>query len=853
MIVGTKLYIPHVRNSLVPRPRLIRKLNEGMETKLTLVSAQAGYGKTTALSEWVKQCTALVAWVSLEKQDNDLIRFWSYITASIQERVPGYGQTIFPLLEKGPSVYWEPVITAVLNELHGLTNELVIILDDFHTIELSAIHDSCIYLIDHLPSHIHLYIVSRTDVVIPTARLLAKGELHRISMLDLQFQLDEGLVFFRDTTDLMLTNEQVTELFYQTEGWVSGLQLAAISLKRSDNITESIHQFSGQHHYISDYLLEEVLHHQPESLRAFLLETSILSRLNRSLCQAVTGQTNAQEQLEMLEQLNLFIIPLDDHRNWYRYHHLFSEFLERILSATDPEKWVQSHIRAAHWLEEQGFDEEAVEHFLEAKQYADVVRLIEKNLQTLMQSKSEALNRWVSVLPENSFAEKPMIEMFYISILLGVGEWEVAFRRVKLAELWFHALQEKLTEAEWSQVMGNIYFFCAVTSYLQKDLVGTSEYFELVERYMPAGSSFQTMGRNRYQGYDSFDDHLAVISDLHAADAFLVKWIRTWEKKKVYPFLGSLYASYSKLLYEWNRLEEAEFYVNQAMGRKDIVPFARIVIHITFSASRIQQAKGKPSRASELLSQLKLQIDSPDYELFMLKIEAEQACLSLQQGSLEYAQDWLQRCGMVHTDEVSLSRVAEHLIFARVLAESGRLEEALYLLERLDHLLWKEDRLRDRIKVLILQSLTMQRAGRTEAAIVQLETALQLAEPEGYIRSFIDEGPMMAEMLSAYLKVQQVSSRLRNPLLVSLTYVKQLLEALNIMPEEDLSLKEILTDQETKILRLIGTGLSNKEVAYDLNITGETVKSHIKNVYRKLRVSNRVQALQRAKELNIPE
>ena len=850
MIVSTKLHIPHVRNSLVSRPRLMSELNEGMRVKLTLISAQAGYGKTTALSEWVNQCSSLVAWVSLDKQDNDGIQFWSYVTAAIQERVPGFGLTIGGLLEKGPSVPLVSVIGALLNELNRLTSELVIILDDYQFIDLSDIHLSLIYLIERLPSHIHLYIASRSDLAIPTARLLAKGELHQIMVQDLRFQLEEAIVFFRDTTDLRLTREQVTELFHQTEGWISGLQLAAISLKHSDNIAESIHRFSGQQHQISDYLLEEVLHHQSESMLTFLLETSVLSRMNHSLCQAVTGQMSSQEQLEKLEQLNLFIIPLDDHRDWYRYHHLFSDFLQRMLSRSDPDKWVEVHIHAACWLESHGLDEEAMEHLLVSKQYADAVRLIEKNLQPLMQSKSVTLHRWVSVLPENSFVEKPMIEMFYISVLLGVGEWEVAFRRVEQATIQFQGMQGKWGEAEWKQAMGNIYFFCSVTAYLQKDLGRTSEYFELVEQYMPEGSFFQTMGRNRYQGYDSFDDHLAIINDLHAAEVFLLKWITAWEYKKNYPFIGLLYVSYSKLLYEWNRLEDAEFYVNQVLGRKDVQPFARIVIPIAMSAARIQQAQGNPNRASELLTQLKSQIDSPDYELFMLRIEAEQACLSLQQGTPQYARDWLQRCDLAHTDEVSLYHVLEHLALARVLAACERMEEALYLLERLNDLLSKEDRLRDRIKVIILQSMTLQRLGRTEAALVQLETALYLAEPEGYIRSFMDEGHVMAELLSAYWKVQQ-DSRLRNVPKVTLAYVNQLLQAMNVMPEETLLLKEILTEQETKVILLIADGLSNKESALNLNITSETVKFHIKNIYRKLGVNNRVKALQRAKELMI--
>lgn len=848
MLVSTKLHIPQARKPLVSRPRLMRKLNEGTVAKLTLVSAQAGYGKTTALSEWVKQCNSLVAWVSLDKQDNDWIQFWNYVTASIQERVPGFGMDVRSLLEKGPSVSAETTITALLNELDRVTSELMIVLDDYQLIELADIHQSLSYLIEYLPPHIHLYIASRTDLAIPTTRLLAKGELHRVDMQDLKFQLDEGLVFFRDTTDLLLSKEQVTELFHQTEGWISGLQLAALTLKRSTNITQSIHQFSGHQHHISDYLLEEVFRHQSESTRDFLLKTSILTRMNRSLCDAVTGLMNGQEQLEKLEQLNLFIISLDDQRSWYRYHQLLSDFLKRILFRTDPGKWGQAHIDAAHWLEKHGLDEEAVEHYLEGKQFADAVRLIEKNLHTLVQLKSVSLIRWVSVLPENSLAEKPMIELFYISVLLGVGHWETAFNRVEQAKVRFQSLQGRIPDAEWSRVMGNIHFFSAITAYLQKDLDRTSDDFEWVERYMPEGSFFQTMGRNRYQGYDSFDDHLAFINDLHAADAFLLKWITTWEHKQEYPFFGLLCASYSKLLYEWNRLEEAELYINRVLGRKDMKPFARILIHTAVSASRIQQAKGNPNQALELLTQLKSQIDSPDHELFALKIEAEQVNLALQQGSPQYALDWLQRCGLAHTDEVSLNRMAEHLALARVLVECERTEEASYLLDRLYVVLHEEDRLRDRIKVVILQSINLQRAGQSEAALLKLETALHLAEPEGYIRSFIDEGPMMAEMLSSYLKIQRGGNSRSNPP-VSMAYVKQLLQAMNVTSEEERSLKETLTEQEVRILLLIGSGLSNKEVAHHLNITSETVKSHIKNMYRKLGVNNRVQALQLVQQL----
>lgn len=849
MIVRTKLHIPHVRRDRVARPRLIHKLNEGLKVKLTLVSGQAGYGKTTALSEWSKQSGVLTAWMSLDIRDNDYIQFWSGVVAAIQEKMPDFGPGVSSYLEKGLWVSLEHAIPALLNELTHLTSELAIILDDYQFIEHPAIHQSLSYLLERLPSHIHLYIASRSELPIPTARLMAKGEYHLITMQDLRFLLDEGLVFFQETTDLRLTSEQVAELHHQTEGWISGLELAAISLKHSGNIAESIQQFNGQQHHISDYLLEEVFHHQSEDMQSFLLATSILSRMNHSLCHAVTGQLNSQHYLEKLQQLNLFVIPLDDHRNWYRYHHLFADFLQRISSQMNPDKWIQTHWNAACWLESQGLDDDAMEHFLAGKHFPDAIRLIEKNLQTLVQTQSVILKRWVSALPENSFAEKPKVELFYISVLLGNGDWVAAFPRIAQAQAHFQSLQGSMPEAEWNQTMGNIYFFCAVGSYLQKDLVKTSIYYGLVEQHMPEGSFFQAMRRNRYHGYDSFGDHLAYINDLQAADVFLSKWAIVLGKKPIYPFAGLLLASYSKLLYERNRLDEAELYANQALARKDIPSFARIIIHVAISASRVQQALGNPNRASEILADLKSQIDSPDHNLFMLNIEAEQACLALRQGDVEAAIHWQQKSGLTYTDEFSLYHVLEYLALAKVLSAKGELANALDLLDRLNQLLRKEDRLRDRIKVLIMQSVTLQRLGRTEAALVQLEVVLQLAEPEGYVRSFVDEGADISDLLTAYLRTKAVNQA-HIPSTVSLVYVRQLLQAMQ-SSERFISIQEKLTEQETKILQLLAEGLPNKRIAFHLNITGETVKTHIKNVYRKLGVNNRVLALQRAFELGL--
>ncbi|MDI4648375.1 LuxR C-terminal-related transcriptional regulator [Cohnella hashimotonis] len=850
MIVRTKLRIPHSSVPVVSRPALIAKLDEGMEVRLTLISAQSGYGKTTAMAEWAKQSGIPVAWVSLDRQDNDWIQFWSYVIASVQERLPGFGPEIPSMLASGPSELMEPAIGTLLNELERWAGRLAIVIDDYHTIELEAIHRSMSFLLAHLPEGIHIYMAGRAEPQLRVARLFAKGQVVRIDMRDLCFRLDEGYSFFRDAANLELTREQVRQLVERTEGWVSGLQLAALSMKQSRDIAKYVERFAGRQHRVADDLLQEILHGQTEQIRDFLSDTSILSRMNASLCEAVTGKLDCQAQLEQLESYNMFIIPLDEDREWYRYHHLLSEYLQRRLYGMNVERWLLVHERAAKWLEASGFDEEAVEHYIAGKRYADAVRLIEQNMAVLMQSKSVSLKRWITSLPDDAFAEKPMLEVFYISVLFGVGEWEAAYRRVAAARLRYEWLQDKMLAVEWNRAMGNIYYFCAVSAYLQKDLEEMSVHFERMEACMPEGSLFQTMGRNRYQGFDSFDDHLGYINDLRAAEVFLTRWIGRWGVKEEYPFVGYLYASYSQLLYEWNRLDEAAEVIGRALGRKDVEPFARIEIHMAMTASRIRQALGQPEEAHALLAKLKEKIVSPDRALFMIKIEAQQADLSLQQGKPGPAREWLETCGLSAEDEISPNRVPEYLVLTRVLAALGRAGEALELLRRLDHFLQVEDRLRDRIKVKIQQSLTEHRAGRAEAALAALDAALRLARPQRYIRSFLDEGTDMTELLIAYTRVPRGRPKL-SALSAEKVYAGELLRSLKPESADAPPLSVALTGQEAKVIGLLSRGLSNREIAEALGIKSETAKSHIKNIYRKLNAGTRIQALQQAKELNL--
>lgn len=787
MIVKTKLYIPPVRNNLVNRARLTRLLDEGMEARLTLLCAPAGYGKSTALSEWARRHDRLAAWVSLDKQDDDWVQFWTYVTAAIQEKVPGFGRSVWPLIEQGPSASLtspEPAIQAMLNELDRITAEFAIVLDDVHLIELPAIYKSLIYLLERLPARIHFYIASRTELPLPTARLLARGDLRRITVQDLRFGPEEGLVFFRDTTNLALTREQVAKLCDQTEGWISGLKLAAISLAGSGNIAESIRRFSGHHHHISDYLLEEVYGHLSDDLRAFLLRTSILNRLNDSLCQAVSGQTNSKELLEKLTQANLFIIPLDDRRNWYRYHHLLSEFLQKRFANEAAPECAKAHVHAANWLERHGFEEEAAEHYLAGEQYEDVVRLIEKNLYLLSHKKSATLSRWMLQVPDRFLEGKPMLEIFNLHIMLATRHWADVPRKVEQVRIRYEAKQSRMNDTERKQVMGNIYGLCAVSAYIQKDLERLAEHLARADHYLPSDSLIHTLGHNKHFGLEEFDDHLSFINDHHGAGAFLQKIIGRWGPDSDHPLAIPMFASYGKLLYEWNRLEEAAACVGQVLETNDQPSIPRNLFHLYIAAARIQQGLGNPARAAELIEQLKLLIDSPDYEVFMRKIDAEQAWLFVRQGDIEYGAQWLQRCEMSSGDDVSLGSVFEHLALARVLGTCGRSPEALILLDKLYALLAKEDRLRDRVKVKLLQSKLLHLTGRKEQAQFRLDAALRLAQPEGFVRSFMDEGAVMAELLSEYVQANPDASE-------RIDYARHLLEAFPTLEQRAANLTRV--------------------------------------------------------------
>ncbi|MCD9024800.1 LuxR C-terminal-related transcriptional regulator [Cohnella silvisoli] len=837
MILSTKLHIPQTRrDDLVERAAITELLNKGLKSKLTSVTAPGGYGKTTALSQWLQQSAIPSVWISLGPQDNDLIEFWSYTIAAVNSKNPQFAETVTPYLPSLKSGAFEPFISAMIRELDGYSDELIMIWDDYHAIDLAPIHASVAYFLAYLPAHIHLYVTSRAELPFPTARLQTTGQMVKITIQELRFQLAEGIRYFQDCMGLSLSGEMIATLVDRTEGWISGLYLAAISLQRSGNYSDFIRAFSGGHRNISDYLFQEVFSLQPSEIQSFLLETSIVDRMNGPLCETVTGQANCQELLEMLEQYNLFIVSLDDQREWYRYHHLFSEFLRRLFRQRYAGQSKELHVKAAHWLVEHGFLEEAVEQLFMDGHYYEASALIEKHLQNL-HAKRGVLYRWLRELPESCFTGKPGIQFLYVKVMVETNELELAQANLRLME-------DKLSEPEWKPYAGTVHFLSAAVSFYRRDYRRANEYFEIFDRHTPEGSYVQMIEANSFSMY--FDTLLSFFNDLHDAERFFYKWIKVWEGRDNYPYVGFFYNTYSLLLYEWNRLDEAEVYAERVLKSTCMQPYALILLSATVNAARISQAKGNSAKAFDLLEGIEPKIHSVDKTMFMRRIEAEKAYLSLANGSFD--ERWLQTCGIKHTDTIPPGPIKEYLILASALMEHGEVDEALQLLEQLYRLADKADRTWDKVKVTILQSMAFYQAGDRSNAVIKLEAALQLAEPGKYIRSFVDEGAKMAELLREYIQQRQINANRKS---ASMLYARELLLLMWGHMNETASSGALITKQESKILRMIDMGLSNKQIAEHLQIATETVKSHLKSMYRKLDASSREQALRQGKELEL--
>jgi LuxR family transcriptional regulator, maltose regulon positive regulatory protein len=891
LLLDTKIYLPRLRSGHVPRPRLGERLTRGAELKLTLISAPAGFGKTTLLAGWIDLSRHSTAWVSLDQSDNHAASFWSYVVAALQTVEPHIGANAIALLQSPQPPPIEVVLTLLLNELSATSTDVVVVLDDYHAIEARDIHDGVAFLLDHLPPRVHLVIASRADPALPLARLRARGELVEIRAADLRFTPDEAAVYLNQVMALDLTAHDLAVLEDRTEGWIAALQLAALSMQGRENTANFIAGFSGDDRYIVDYLVEEVLKRQPAPVRDFLRDTSILDRLSGSLCDAVTKQEDGKAMLEALERANLFVVPLDDQRRWYRYHHLFADVLHARLLEERLERVPELHRRASAWYERNGEPSEAIHHALAARDFAKAADLIELAAPGLRRTRLEAaLLGWLAALPDELLRCRPVLSNVYAGELLACGRLEEADARLRDAERWLGPRGPDPAPAAWPGMVvvdelqfrrlpGAIAVHRAGHALVMGNLPLTLEHARRAHDLAPEddhlgrGGAAALIGlagwasgdlEPAHQSYaagraslrraghhaDALGSTIA-LADIRIAQGRLHEALRTYEQalqlaaEQDGPVLrgtADMHVGISGLYREWNELHVAmqHLVTSQELGEHTDLP--QNPYRWRVAMARIRAAYGDLDGALDLLQDAE-RLYVSDFFPNVRPVSALKARVWVAQGKLDEALEWTRERGLSVADDLSYLREFEHITLARVLLARHAIPDAMRLVESLLRAADDGARTASVIELLLLQAVGYQMQDNTVAAFRPLDRALALAEPQGYIRIFVDEGRAMATLLQAAAKRTTATE-----------YVRRLLAASgkseNTTPVTTV-LMEPLSERELDVLRLLGTDMDGPDIARQLVVSLSTVRTHTRNIYSKLGVNNRRAAVSRADELRL--
>ena len=893
LLVSTKLAIPPVRLDLVPRPHLFQKLEACLEHPLTLLATPAGFGKTVLLSAWARQQQRSVAWVSLDSSDTDPVQFWTYVLAALDALHPGIGATPLSLLQSAQPPSIETVLAALINALGVLQQHIALILDDYHIIEELSIHRAMTFLLEHLPPQFHLVLASRVDPPLPLARLRARHQLVELRADDLRFTFAEAAAFLNEIMGFQLAEHDIAALETRTEGWIAGLQLAALSMQGRKDIAGFISAFAGSHRYIVDYLTEEVLHQQSEQVRTFLLQTSLLERMTGLLCDVVTGQSGSQTMLEQLEQANLFLLPLDDERSWYRYHHLFAEALRFRLTQAHPDLLPILHQRASAWFEHHGFIPEAVNHALAAHDFARAANLIEPILYQLFSQGTHATVRhWLQALPEEVLFARPSLCIQYAWAFMYVGEIAACKRPLEVAERAWQA------EGNLSR-LGEVYIFQSSIALVQGDAIRARD---CAQQAIPLLSENDLINRCNYATYTGAS-HL-LLGNIREASHVLNEALMQCQPVHLYstlytmnfvaelqivqgklhqaaatsqevisklagrPSIHSSLASsrLGRLSREWNELDLAVRHMQHAMTLGEQAGQNIYMSPIYLASAQVHWTRGEVREALADLDKAEQAAQRLGHHRASGQAQAFRVQLGLAQGNLSQAEQWSEEANIDVSDELAYERETDYLLLARLRMAQNRTREAVGLLDRLLAADEEAGRTGNAISVLALQALAHWQLDNAEQAVSTLDRLLVLAEPEGYVRVFVDEGPPMQALLTTWLSspAQQRGARGTDG---SAEYVRKLLAvfpAAEVHPDSssedtgrqktDLSrspLLEPLTTREQDVLELLAAGLSNAEIAARLIVTVGTVKTHIKSIYSKLGVNSRTQAIARARELGV--
>ena len=897
-LLMTKLYIPHARQNMVSRTRLTERMNAGMRGTLTLIVAPAGWGKTTLLSAWhtdPNRPAQPLAWVSLDAGDNDPVRFWTYFIVALNTPYPSVGEAALDLLHSPQPPPIESVLTLLLNALATRSTETVLVLDDYHLIEALPIHDALTFLLDHAPPQLHLVIASRLDPPLPLARLRAGGSLTELRTADLRFTPQEAAAFLTEVMGLPLSLEEIVALEARTEGWIAGLHLAALSLQGRDDLAGFITAFAGSNRYIIDFLVEEVLARQAENVQHFLVRTCLLARLSSSLCDAVRGGDESQALLEYLERTNLFLIALDDRRQWYRYHHLFAEVLQNRLRQTQPAEVPELHHRACGWYEQHHMFADAVTHALAVPDVERAARLIEQHGYSFaLRGQLSTMMGWYNQLPDALILTRPRLCLLHAFGLLLSNQIEASSARLLTVE---QAIRSASSTEETQSMLGQValtrgyisLYFGDVEGSVQwcrqaLDLLPETETGWWASSFLGTARAYLVSGEVTTAVEERVEDAVSVarasgnlvtllssislLGRLQVLQGRLRTAARSYgQAREVAAGRESLqtlvnsadyYFGMGDLLRERNELDEAERHLMQGMDLAGgtLTVYAEIVTLGYTALARLQQARGNLQGALATLSAFAELAHQRHYVPRLLaRGAAVWAQLELAHGHLAKALRWMEESGLSASDgETSYAREREYLTLARVRIAQGRehptgpfLAEALALLARLLEDAGPKARTRSAIEILILRALALEAQGERAEALTALDRALALAAPEGYVRLFIDEGAPMATLL------RQAHMRGIEP-----EYVAHLLAAfaqagasLHLSAPNASPLVEALTGREREVLQLLVDGASNREIAQRLVLSVNTVKKHVFNICGKLGVQSRAQAIAKARTLDL--
>jgi LuxR family maltose regulon positive regulatory protein len=906
-LLTTKLYIPPPRPNLVPRPRLVERLNAGLRRKLTLVSAPAGSGKTTLVAEWLHG-TERVAWLSLDASDNDPMRFWAGVIAALQTVASDVGTDAQDILHTSPPPPSESVLTALINELCAapFIRPVTLTLDDYHTIDTPAIHQAVAFLLDHLPPQMHLVILTRTDPPLPLARLRARGQMVEIRTADLRFSPDETATFLKQAMGLNLSAEDVAVLAARTEGWIAGLQMAALSLQGQDDVSHFVRAFSGSHHFILDYLMDEVLSHQSEEVQAFLLRTSILERMTGPLCDAVCALeagVTGQAKLEMLQRANLFIVPLDIERRWYRYHHLFAELLRHRLHRQAGSPSVASlHRRAAEWYEENDLAVDAVHHALAGGDFEWAACLIEANVDAMLQRNEIAtVLRWLDALPPELVHARPYLCIARAWVLIANAHFDEAEGWARNAESALRIAGKRAVqsasatgETEGITVQRMKGHIDAIRATVANSLRDDTRAIALARRALenlPAddvllrgilaldlGEAFAR--RNDLEAAErTFTEAIVVnraagnvavtlnlmssLGALQARQGDLDRAAATYRqaiqlgsqagRPSGYPVpaTGIAHVLMACLLYERDDLDTALHHATLGIAYckrwghlENLINGYDALAQVQFAQGDVEQAPDTVTQALALIKDtlaLVRQTASPArierLSGEIRRLEALRALFWLMEGNLDAVGRWVQERGISDADSPCYS------VLARLCLARNELEKARLLLNKSLQEEGASMPVGPKIPLLALQACAFQAQGDSTRAMAALEQALLLGEPGGYVRTFVEIGTPMQDLL------RQPTARGIAP-----AYVDRLLAAFGrpALPHPPApALVEPLSPRELEVLHLIATDLPNQEIADRLYISLNTVKTHVRRLYAKLHAHSRLQAVERARELGL--